>query len=505
MQSKLATWSTENKERKFDRLLRLIADLTWLREAARITLVSSGAKTPGIDGIGKAQMEIHLQTELETIRHELLAGRFKPQAARRVYIPKANGKMRPLGIPCLRDRIVQRAILMVMEPIWESDFHPASYGFRPARSVHHAIRTVKLQLQDGAEQCTAGRWVIEGDLASYFDTVHHRLLLKGIRKRIADQRLLMLLWRFIKAGSVDQGLFRAASEGVPQGGVTSPLLSNIMLHEFDLWMEEHYLSKKVRKDRWSWNFGIQNQRPIAIKENRQWRPAISYCRYADDFVVIVKGTKVQAETVREACRSFLEDQLNLTLNLEKTHITHVNDGFVFLGHRILRKRGGQGRMQIVSTIPWDKYRQFAEKLVRQLSGNYSTNRIDMLESLNRQLAGWATFYQYTDFTATLFIKVDRMIFWKFGYWLARKYRRGFRSLMRDYIKAPELGIAKTWLLEGRNSRGWYGALALWRLITSRKGRFTWRTPAENPYILRDAPPNTIKSVYRDVAFAMSNT
>uniref|UniRef100_UPI000C110225 reverse transcriptase domain-containing protein n=2 Tax=unclassified Iodobacter TaxID=235634 RepID=UPI000C110225 len=315
--------------------------------------------------------------------------------------------------------------------IWESDFHTVSYGFRKARSVHHAIRSVKLQLQDGGEQSTAGRWIIEGDLASYFDTVHHRLLLKAIRKRIADQRLLALLWKFIKAGCVDRGLFRAASEGVPQGGVISPLLSNIMLHEFDAWMEAKYLNKKVRKDRWAWNFGIQNQRPIAIREQRQWKPAISYCRYADDFVVIVKGSKAQAETVRVDCRAFLEEQLKLTLNLEKTHITHVNDGFVFLGHRIIRKRGSRGQMRVVSTIPWDKYRRFAEKLVKQLSSNYSKNRMDMLASLNRQLTGWANFYQYTDFTATLFSKLDRAIFWKFGYWLARKYRRGFRSLMRD--------------------------------------------------------------------------
>ena len=216
MQSKLATWSTENKERKFDRLLRLIADRDWLSAAARITLASSGARTPGVDGVDKRMLEAKLQHELATIRNELLAGSYSPLPARRVYIPKANGKLRPLGIPSLRDRIVQRAMLMAMEPIWESDFHPASYGFRPARSVHHAIRTVKLQLQDGDERSTAGRWVIEGDLASYFDTVHHRLLLKGIRKRIADQRFLALLWRFIKAGYVDRDLFRAASEGVPQ-------------------------------------------------------------------------------------------------------------------------------------------------------------------------------------------------------------------------------------------------------------------------------------------------
>jgi Retron-type reverse transcriptase len=445
MQSKLATWSTANKERKFDRLLRLIADKAWLHEAARITLASSGARTPGVDGVDKRKMEQHLVLEIEKIRYELLTDSYCPKPARRVYIPKANGKLRPLGIPCLRDRIVQRAMLMAMEPIWESDFHPVSYGFRPARSVHHAVRTVKIQLQDGNEQtnATAGRWVIEGDLASYFDTVHHRLLMKAVRKRICDQRFLRLLWRMMKSGCIDRGLFRAASEGVPQGGVISPLLSNIMLHEFDQWMEAKYLNKKVRKDRWAWNFGILKERPVAVRENRQWKPAIAYCRYADDFVVIVKGTKAQAWEVREACRDFLENRLKLTLNMEKTHITHVNDGFVFLGHRIIRKRGSRGRMRPVTTIPWEKYRRFTEKLVKQLSGDYGMNTVDRIENLNRQLAGWANFYQYTDYTATIFGKVDRAVFWKLGYWLARKYRRGFRTLMQHYVRSPGNGKVKS--------------------------------------------------------------
>ena len=118
-------------------------------------------------------------------------------------------------------------MLMAMQPIWESDFHRLSYGFRPERSVHHAIRTVKFQLQDGDSQSLVGRWIIEGDLASYFDTVHHRLLMRAVRKRIADQRFLALLWKLIKAGSVDRGLFRAASEGVPQGGVLTPLTQKV--------------------------------------------------------------------------------------------------------------------------------------------------------------------------------------------------------------------------------------------------------------------------------------
>jgi RNA-directed DNA polymerase len=503
MQNKLAMWSSEDRERRFDRLLRMIADRSWLQEAARITLASKGARTPGIDGIDKRALERHLPEYVEQIRSALLAGSYQPHPTRRVYIPKANGKQRPLGIPTLCDRIVQRAMLMAMEPIWESDFHRLSYGFRPERSVHHAIRTVKFQLQDSTK--TVGRWVIEGDLASYFDTVHHRLLMKCVRRRIRDARFLSLLWRFLKAGHIDRGLFRAASEGVPQGGVISPLLSNIMLNEFDQWLERRYLSAKARKDRWAWNFGIQQGRPITVRENRQWKPAVAYCRYADDFVVIVKGTKDHAQSIREECRSFLEEELKLTLNMEKTHITHVNDGFVFLGHRIIRKRGPRGTMRPVTTIPKDKLRNFAATLVKQLSGNYGDNKIDLVESLNRRIAGWANFYQFTDYTATMYDKLDRVVFWKLGYWLARKYRCSIKQLMQRWIRRPTPGAAKTWVLWGHSGKGHICGVALRRLVTSPKRQFRWRNPAMNPYVLQDGDRSTVTSRYRDVAMAMSHS
>lgn len=480
----------------------MIADRSWLQEAARVTLASKGARTPGIDGIDKQAMVQDLRYQLDMIRTELLSGSYQPLPARRVYIPKANGKQRPLGIPTLRDRIVQRAMLMAMEPIWESDFHRLSYGFRPERSVHHAIRTVKLQLQDSTE--TSGRWVIEGDLASYFDTVHHKLLMKCVRKRIRDKRFLILLWRFIKAGHVDKGLFRASSEGVPQGGVISPLLSNIMLNEFDRWLEEKYLSKKARKDRWYWNNSIMRQRPVAIREERQWLPAVAYCRYADDFVVVVKGNKAHAEGIREECREFLEGKLKLTLNMDKTHVTHVNDGFTFLGHRIIRKRGPRGTMRPVTTIPMDKFKNFTHKLVEELSGNYSVNKIDMVESLNRQLAGWANFYQFTDYTAVIYGKLDRIIFWKLAHWLARKYRTSIKSLMRLWIRRPADRCAKIWQLFGRSSNGNLCGVTLRRLITSRKRQFRWRNPEINPYITRKEERNTVTSRYNDIAMAMSH-
>ena len=480
MQRKLATWTATDKTRRVNRLLRLISHRHWLYKAAEVALSSKGAKTPGVDGITKIHFQEKLYDYLEEIRNDLRSGNYQPMPARRIYIPKANGKKRPLGIPTLRDRIVQRAMLMAMEPIWENDFHSLSYGFRPERSVHHAVRTVKLQLTDSVQ--SRGRWVIEGDLSSYFDTVHHRLLMKCVRKRIGCQQFTGLLWRFMKAGHIDKHIFCATTEGVPQGGVISPLLSNIMLNEFDQYLNECYLSKKARYGRRNWNQTIRNGCKIAIKENRQWKPAVAYCRYADDFVVIVKGDKRQAEAIRDQCRDFLEGRLHLTLNMDKTHITHVNDGFIFLGHRLIRKRGPKGNMRVVSGIPKDKAKAFSHSLSEALSGDHSCSKIDKVEQLNRKLKGWAQFYRHTDFTANVYSKIDRIIFWKLSNWLARKYRCSIKSLMMKWIKRPEQNQAKTWVLFGKTNSGKIGGASLYRLVGSQKLPFRWRSPGSNPYL-----------------------
>ncbi|MFK7862538.1 MAG: reverse transcriptase/maturase family protein, partial [Granulosicoccus sp.] len=157
------------------------------------------------------------------------------------------------------------------------------------------------------------------------------------------------------SSNVDAGLFRASSEGVPQG-VLSPILSNIMLNEFDQYLDRRYLCNKARKDRLYNNYSVKAGRRSIKGEVRTWKPSVSYCRYADDFVIVVKGTKTQAAEIREECRLFLENELKLTLNMQKTHLTHVNDGFVFLGHRIIRRRSCSGTMNVVTTIPWDKAR-----------------------------------------------------------------------------------------------------------------------------------------------------
>lgn len=417
-------------------------------EATIITLRARGAKTAGIDGITKDDVEKDIENFARSIALELREGCYTPQPVRRIYIKKPNGKLRLLGIPTIRDRVVQRAMLMVMDPIWESDFHNMSYGFRPKRSVHQAIRTAKLQLQDTGLY-SKGRWIIEGDLSSYFDTIHHKLLIKAVRKRIKDKRFITLLWKFMKAGHVDKGMFCASHNGVPQGGVISPLLANIMLNEFDEYLEKRYLAPKVRKDRWSWNHSIKLNRPIAIKEKRQWKPAVAYCRYADDFFVIVKGNRAQVESIREECKVFLEEKLHLTLNMDKIHITHANDGFIFLGHRIIRKRGPKGIMRVTDGIPHEKVRNFCTRLA--------------------------------------------------------KYRSHIKPLMRKWVVHPEPGNAKTWVLHGTTAQGKVCRAVLSCLIGRGKRQFRWKKETVNPYLCEStSKTGAPTSRYRDIAMALSH-
>lgn len=278
-----------------------------------------------------------------------------------------------------------------------------------------------------------------------------------------------------------------------------------MLNEFDEWLEAKYLNEKARKDRWAWNFAIKQKRPITVKENRQWKSAVAYCRYADDFVLIVKGTKRHAEIIREESQAFLEGKLHLTLNMNKTHITHVDDGFVFLGHRIIRKRGGRGKMRPVTTIPKSKYSSFGNKIAELLSGNYSENKIDLINSLNRKIAGWTNFYQYTDYTSKVYGKLDRIIFWKLAHWLGTKYKTSIKQLAAKGFRKPKAGNAKTWVIDGFNGRGHYERTVLRRLVTSRKSQFKWRNPASNPYCKDTGKRSTVTSRYKEIAMAFSHS
>lgn len=235
MQRKLSLWAEQDAERTFYDLYKLISRRDWLLLAHDHVAQNAGSITAGCDGITMKDFDQNLEGNLEAICKDLQAGAFEPYPVRRVYIPKSKGRYRPLGIQSMRDRIVQEALRMVLEPIYEADFSPSSFGFRPNRCTMDAIKCSRLSVQENKKFF----WIIEGDLASYFDTIHHGKLKKLLQRRVKDEKVIQLIWKFLRAGVMEKKLFRDIYMRVPQGGIISPLLSNIYLHELDKYMERY--------------------------------------------------------------------------------------------------------------------------------------------------------------------------------------------------------------------------------------------------------------------------
>ena len=301
----------------------LMHNPTWLREAAERTLTRSHGKKPGIDKVTASEFRKNFESNLETLRRELKHGTYQPKPVRQVLIPKANGKMRPLGIPCLRDKIVQEAIRMALEPIFEVEFHDSSYGFRPNRSAHHAVARCQQLMKHKFT------WVIEGDMKACFDEISHKAIMKVIRGKVMDNKFLKLIECLLKAGMSIKGTVHPTVKGVPQGGVISPLLANAVLNRLDWFLHEtgtHGKNEELR----NWRNGQTNVR---------------FVRYADDWCAfITRGSKRYAEKLREEIAQFLRKECSLELSAEKTHITHVRDGFSFLGFQLGCGIGKSGKI-----------------------------------------------------------------------------------------------------------------------------------------------------------------
>jgi RNA-directed DNA polymerase len=218
MQRKLSHWAQQDKHRKFYGLYKLVCDKEWLRLAHDYVARNAGSKTAGCDGINLARFDEKLEANLEQLAQAVKSEQFEPFPVRRVYIPKTNGKYRPLGIPAIRDRIVQESLRMILEPIYEADFSQYSFGFRPNRCTMDAIKCITWFTHEHMKYF----WIIEGDIASCFDTIHHRTLIKLLRRRIDDEKLLRLIWKFLRAGVMEAKLFRDTKLGTPQGGVITP-------------------------------------------------------------------------------------------------------------------------------------------------------------------------------------------------------------------------------------------------------------------------------------------
>jgi group II intron reverse transcriptase/maturase len=279
-QKNISQMATADHSLKFHNLYDLIHHPSWLETAYQHVRQNAGSKTAGVDKVTMLLFEENLESNLQELSEQLKSGTFDPFPVRRVILKekKRDGRMkfRALGIPAIRDRIVQEALRMILEPIWESDFSTYSYGFRPNRCTMDAVSYLWAKMIGTAGW--AYKWVIEGDISSYFDTIHHRKLMKLLQKRIKEKKLLDLIWKFLQAGVLDGGNYAETLSGVPQGGIVSPLLANIYLHELDKYMEDTYVSRS---------------QIVKHRNRKKGIPNFLYTRYADDFVVLCDGNKAR--------------------------------------------------------------------------------------------------------------------------------------------------------------------------------------------------------------------
>jgi RNA-directed DNA polymerase len=419
MQKRLAEKATADPEHRFGNLYALLTQEIILDAAAQRLLANKGSRTAGLDGVDRKKLKEHYAYHAAMVRQLLLEGTFQPAPVKRVYIPKGNGKQRPLGIPTLYDRWVQMAIKLVLEPIFESDFSPFSHGFRPKRSCHTA--SAHLQKLTQARQRKV-YWVIEGDIESFFDHVHHKKLMTLLRQRIRDKRMLDLIWSFLKAGVMEGELFKKTDEGTPQGGVLSPLLANIYLDRFDKWFAQRALLGNAKG---------------RVRNRKAGHANFQMIRYADDFVVFSNGTKEETEAFKGEMRDWLAEELKLTLSDEKTKISHFTDGFDFLGFTFQKKAARVSGKEVVVSYPSTASVERAVRRIKALTRRDTLGHSpeDQIEALNAFLRGWGEYFRHSCASGALGYVGYRahMQMWQ---WLNEKsgQQNGWRATYKRYYR-----------------------------------------------------------------------
>jgi RNA-directed DNA polymerase len=393
-----------------------VTKIETLEEAYRITKGNGGA--PGIDGQKFEDIErVGRAAFLAAVREDLITGRYEPKPNRRVEIPKGNGKVRVLQIPCIRDRVVQGALKLILEAVFEADFCPNSYGFRPKRSPHRALAEVRRSVMRRMST------VIDLDLSRYFDTIRHSMLLDKIAKRIQDPQVMHLVKQIIKVNG---------KVGVPQGGPLSPLAANLYLNEVD------------------WFFDA-----VRRKTAQGGYEAVNYHRFADDVVITVSGHHTKRGWAERALQRFQEQtaSLGVALNLEKTRMVDMLKGeaFGFLGFdlRRVRKRGGEGHFILMT--PKKKARQAIKAKIRDIiARGGATPANELVKQVNASVAGWVNYFRVGN-ASRAFSEVRDYAEMKVRTLLTRRKRRrkssvGWRRWSNEYLY-DVLGLYWDWKIQ----------------------------------------------------------
>ncbi|MGI6647076.1 MAG: group II intron reverse transcriptase/maturase [Limnochordia bacterium] len=373
--------------RKWYSLIDKVYAMDNLRLAFKHVKSNNGA--PGIDGQTVKDFQTRLEENLAAIHAELKTNTYQPSPVRRVEIEKEDGSKRPLGIPTVKDRVVQQALRQIIEPIFEPDFHPSSYGYRPNRSCQMAVAKAEQFLRRYGLT-----YVVDMDLSKCFDTLDHERIIAGVSKKVSDGRILQLIRQFLKAGVMEDGAVQETEIGSPQGGVISPLLANIYLDEFDQKM-------KAR--------------------------GIRIVRYADDILVFATSLR-QAKKHQEIATRILEEDLGLTVNRTKTHITSLEKGVSYLGFVIYPE---------YITIHPKRVKKFRDAVRRLTPRNHGKNVEQLVVELNRFLRGWVQYFRLANCKAFLRdmmgwirrrLRMKKMREWKSWRGLHRALRqRGYRG------------------------------------------------------------------------------
>jgi RNA-directed DNA polymerase len=404
MQKKLHQWAISDPGRRFDDLYNLVYDPAFLVVAWSRVRDNKGGRSAGVDGVVPRSIVFNTGEFLTGLREDLKARRFTPVRVREKMIPKANGKIRRLGIPTAADRTVQASLKLVLEPIFEADFEPCSYGFRPRRRAQDAVAEIHFF----GTPVRKYDWVFEGDIKACFDEIDHSALMGRVRHRIGDKRVLGLVKAFLKSGILcEDGTARTTITGTPQGGVLSPLLANIALSVLD----EHFARK------WD-ELGPAWTR---VKRRRQGVPAYRLVRYADDFVVMVGGTRDDADALWDELAAVLAP-MGLRLSEEKTRVCHIDEGFDFLGWHIQRRtKRGHGGKRAVYTYPSKKALASVMEKVRSLTRRQKHRTLaDLLRSVNRVLRGWCNYFRHGVSSPT-FSYLDHFTWWRIVGWLRKRH------------------------------------------------------------------------------------